>query len=99
PLSCLGRLSLCLSGRGHEGDQRITDGLLHGVSGRAIEGEVINHCADHHATPHELADGVAHVLIISAKPINPTHDKHITGPQLVEQAATLGALDKATVET
>jgi hypothetical protein len=31
--------------------------------------------------------------------INPTRHRNVTGPQLVEQAATLGALDKATVET
>src|SRR5258708_788584 len=29
PLCGLGGLSLCLSGRGHEADQRITDSLLH----------------------------------------------------------------------
>ena len=42
---------------------------------------------------HELADGVARVLVIAAKAINPTDHKHVTGPQLVEQAATLGTLD------
>ena len=29
--------------------------------------------------------------------LHPDH-KHVTGPQLVEEAATLGALDKATVK-
>src|SRR5712671_2844148 len=99
PLRRLGGLGLGLGGRSHEGDQRVTDCLLHRVSGRAIEGEVVDHRADHHASPHELADGVAYVLIIAAEAINPTDHKHVTGPQLVEQAATLGALNKATMET
>jgi len=91
-------LKRTLSSRSHEGDQRVTDGLLHGVSGGAIEGEVVDHGPNHYTSPHELTDGVAHVLIIAAEAINPTDHKHITGPQLVEQAATLGALDKASVE-
>ena len=99
PLCSLGRFSLCLSGRGHEANECVTDGLLHRVFGRAVEGEVVDHRSDHHAPPHELADGVAHVLIISPEAINPTDHKDVTGPQLIEQAATLGAPDKATVET
>src|SRR5258707_2850030 len=99
PLCGLVSLSPCLRGRGHEGDQRIADCLLHRVSGRSIEGEVVDHRADNDASPHELADGVAYVLIIAAQAINPTDHEHIAGPQLVEEAATLGALDKAAVET
>ena len=33
-----------------------------------------------------------------AEAINPTDHKHVTGPELVEQAATFRALDKASVE-
>src|SRR5215468_2079753 len=92
----LGSLSLCLRGRSHEGDQRVTDGSLHRITGRSIEREVVDHRADHHASPHELADGVTHILVVPAKAIDPTDHKHITGPQLVEEAATFRALDKAT---
>ena len=98
-LCSFGSLSLSLRGRRHEGDQCVTNCLLHRVFGRTIEGEVVDHRPDHHASPHELADGVAHILVVPAKAIDPTDDKHVTGPQLVEQAATLGTLDKATVET
>jgi hypothetical protein len=38
-------------------------------------------------------------LIIAAEAIDPTDHKHVAGSQLVEQAATLGALDKPAVET
>jgi hypothetical protein len=34
-----------------------------------------------HASPHELADGVAHVHIVPAKAIDPTDHKRITGPR------------------
>jgi hypothetical protein len=57
------------------------------------------HRADNHATAHELTDGVAHVFVISAKAINPTDNNDIPEPQLVEQTAALGTLDKAGVET
>jgi hypothetical protein len=98
-LCSLGSFSLCLSGRGHEGDQSVADRLLHRVLGGTVEGEVVDHRPDHHAPPHKLADGVAHILIIAAEAINPTDHKRVTGPQLVEEATTLGALDKATVKT
>src|SRR5260370_1180455 len=57
PLCCLGCLGLCLRGRGHKRDERITHSLLHRVSCRPVEGEVVDHRADHHAAPHELTDG------------------------------------------
>src|SRR6266403_477372 len=91
PLRRLAGLSLRLRCRSHEGDQRITDGLLHRVFGRPVEREIVDHRSDHHATPHELADCVAHILVIASEAINPTNHKHITSPQLVEQATTLGA--------
>jgi hypothetical protein len=66
PLCRLGGFSLGLRGRSHEGDQRVTDGSLHRITGRAIEGEVVDDGADHHASPHELADGVSYILVIPA---------------------------------
>ena len=45
----LGGLSLRLGQRRHEADQRVTDGLLHRVLGRAVEREVVDHSADDHA--------------------------------------------------
>ncbi len=65
-------LSRCLRGRGYEGDQRVANCLLYRVSGRAIEGEVVDHRADRDATTHELPNGVAHILVIPAEPIDPT---------------------------
>jgi len=50
---------LCLRGRSHEGSQRITHGLLHLVLGRAIEGEVVDHPADHNASLHQTAANTA----------------------------------------
>jgi hypothetical protein len=35
--------------------------------------------AGHHTAPHELADGVAYVLVIAAKAVHPPHHKHVAG--------------------
>jgi hypothetical protein len=50
PLRRLGGLSLGLRGRRHEGDQRVTNCLLHRVLRGTVEREVVNHSADHNAT-------------------------------------------------
>jgi hypothetical protein len=42
PLCSLDGLSLGLRGRSHEGDQRVTDGSLHGITSRAIEREAVD---------------------------------------------------------
>jgi hypothetical protein len=90
PLCGLGGLSLCLRGRGHETDQRITDCPSYGVLGGTVKGEVVDHRADDDAAPHELSDGVAYILVIPAKAIDPTDYKHVTGPELVERRRPSG---------
>jgi hypothetical protein len=42
----------------------------------------------------ELADGVAHVLVIAAEAVNPAHYEGIAGPEFVEEAATFRAFDQ-----
>jgi hypothetical protein len=51
PLCGLGGLSLCLRGRSHERDQRVANGLLHRVSGRATKVKLLitgYHYVQHH---------------------------------------------------
>jgi hypothetical protein len=50
PLSGLPRFGLCLSGGGHERNQRVPHGLLHGVLGRAIEDEAVDSRGGEHLT-------------------------------------------------
>src|SRR5580700_1027715 len=69
PLSRLGCFGLCLGGRRHEANQRISNSLLHRIFGGAIEREVVDDGPDHNAAPHELPDGVANILIVSAEAI------------------------------
>jgi hypothetical protein len=40
----------------HKAYQRVPHRLLHGILGRAVEREVVDHSADHHASPHKVAD-------------------------------------------
>jgi|SRR5579864_2191947 len=62
------------------------------VFGVAIKGKPVDHCADDDAASHKLADGVANVSVVAPKPVNPANHEGVTGPQLVEQAPTLGAV-------
>lgn len=40
----------------------------------AVESETVDDRADDYATPHELADGVADILIVAAQPVyTPNH--------------------------
>jgi len=89
PLRFLGCFGLGLCGRGHEGDQRIADGLLHRVLGGPVERHGVDDGADHNAAPHELPDGISHVGVVAAETIDPAHHKGVPSPELVEQAAAL----------
>jgi len=51
------------------------------------------------AAAHELADGVAHVRVVPAEPIDPAHDERVAGPEEIEQPSTLRALGEARAET
>ena len=64
-LSFLGNLGLGLGHCRHEGDQGITNGLRHGVAGRAIKGQAIDDGPNDDATPNKFADGVRHIGVIS----------------------------------
>jgi hypothetical protein len=68
----------------HKRDQRVPDGLLHGVLGRSIEGEVVDHRAYHRAAVHEVADGVAHVLVFPAEPVHLMDDQGVASAELLE---------------
>lgn len=81
PLAPLGRFGLCLGGRGHEAYQRVPHGLLNRVIGRAVEREVVDDAPDYDAAAHELADGVANVVLVATHTVNPAHDQHVTGPE------------------
>jgi hypothetical protein len=83
---------LSLRGCGHEGDQRISDCALHPVFSGPVERDAVDHRADDDAASHELANGVADVLVVPAKAIHPANDKGVASAEQVEQAAALGAL-------
>jgi hypothetical protein len=68
------------------------------ASRTAVEHEPIDHGADHHAAPHEVADRVAHVLVVPPEPIDPTDHQGVASAQLVVQAATLGTLGQPGAE-
>ena len=88
-LRFLSSLSLRLSRCRHERDERVTNGALHGVLGRAVEGDPIDHGADDDAAPHEHTDGLADVLVIPAEAINPANDEGVAATEQVEQSAPL----------
>jgi hypothetical protein len=67
PLGFLGGLCLGLRGRGHERDQRVPDGHLHGIFSGAVEGHAVDHGLDDDATTHELADCVGDVGVVAAQ--------------------------------
>jgi hypothetical protein len=91
-LRFLGRLRLGLGSSSHEGDERVANGALHRILGRAVERDAVDHGADDNTAPHELAYRVADVLVIPSEAIHPTDDERVAAAEQVEQAATLWAL-------
>ena len=57
--------------------------MLHRVLGGPVEGHAVDDGADDDAAPHELADGVAHILIVAAKAVHPAHYQRVACPQHV----------------
>jgi hypothetical protein len=55
----------------------------------AVEREVIYDRADCDAAAHELADGVAHVLIDTSGAIDPANHQDVTSPKLVKEPSAL----------
>jgi hypothetical protein len=84
-----GCLSLGGSSRRHERDESITYGLLHRVRRSAIELKGIDHGSDDHPFPHELADRVADILVISSEAIHPPDNQNVVFPQKVEKPPPL----------
>lgn len=76
--------------RGHKSDQRITDGLVNGVLGGAVEHHAIDHRLDDDACVHQAADGLGGVVVAPPQAIYPPHDDLIAGTYLVEQSAAAG---------
>ena len=71
----------------------------HQVLGRAVESEVVDHCPDHDAAPHEVADGVAHVLVVPAETVHPADHERVASAQLIVEPAALGALGQPGAQT
>ena len=88
-LRFLGRLGLGLGRRAHESDERIPHGLLHRVLGGAVEDQAVDDRADDDAAAHQLTDGVGHVLVVAAKPVDPPDHKYVAAPEHVEEATPL----------
>jgi hypothetical protein len=65
---------------------------VRGILGCPVEGEIVDHGADHHAAAHEVADGVANVFVVPAEPIDPTDHEGVSSAQLVVETAAFGAL-------
>lgn len=61
-----------------------------------LERHAVDNRLDDDTAPHELADGVANISVVAAKPIDPSHHERIPSPQHIEQSAALGALGEAS---
>jgi hypothetical protein len=85
-LRFLGCFCLGLCGCSHEGDESVTDGALHGVLGRAVKRDAVDDGADDDAPPHELANGVAEVLVVAAKAVKPANDERVARPEEVDES-------------
>ena len=72
------RFGLSLGGR--EGDQRVPHRLLDQVIVAPLNVMPLMTVLDDHAPAHELANGFDYVVIVAAKPINPTNDKNVASP-------------------
>jgi hypothetical protein len=64
--------------------------LLHRVVGCTIEVETIDHRPHDDAAPHELANVVANILIVSTKAVHPSDRERIACPQYVENPLAVG---------
>jgi hypothetical protein len=42
-----------------------------------VEGDAFDYRADDDCPPHELADGLANVLVVPAEAVNPTNDERV----------------------
>jgi hypothetical protein len=73
----------------HESNERIPDRLLHSSSVAPSNVKLFDDRVDYDALAHKLADGVAHVLIITAWAIDPGDHQHVTSPKLVKEPPPL----------
>jgi hypothetical protein len=67
----------------------------HGIDGDAVERHVVDYRPDDDASAHELSDGVDHVGVIAAEPINPAHHEGISGAQQIEETMPFRPIDEA----
>ena len=65
----------------------------------AIEHHAVDDRADNHATPHEFADRVGYVAVVSAQPVHPTDNQGVARPEHIEQPLALRADRPAVVPT
>jgi len=77
---------------------RIAHGLLHRVLGCAVEGHVVDHRADHDAAGQKLPDRIAHVAVVTAKPVDPAHYERVPRTEDVKEPATFRPLRQARAD-
>ena len=92
PLGLLRGLCLGLSRCGHECNQSIPNRLLHGVLGCAVKHHAIDDRADDNTSPHELADRIGDIAVVSAEPVHPANNEGVARPEQIEQPPPLGSV-------
>src|SRR5262249_54387879 len=85
-LCFLGDFRLRLSSGSYEGDQRITDRLLHRIGGRSVEDHAVDHCLDADAATDELPHCIGHVLVVASQSIDPANHQRVACPKDVEKS-------------
>ena len=49
-------------------------------------------------TPHERADGVAHVCVVAAQPVDPADHERVAGPEQIEEPVTFWTIHEARMD-
>jgi hypothetical protein len=94
PLRFLRRLGVSLGRRSHEGNQRVPDGHLDRVCGRAVERHVVDYRTDYDTTPHKLPNGVSDISIVAAEAVDPAHDQSVARAEDIKQPPAVLAFSK-----
>jgi hypothetical protein len=75
----------------------LSRGRLHGVFRCAIEDEVVDDVADDDVAAHELADGIAKVLVISAEPFHPREHENVASTKAISPSPRVGRLPNSAL--
>jgi SAM-dependent methyltransferase len=65
---------------GHEGDQRVSDGLLHGILCGTVKSHLVDDRLNDHPSRHELPNDLRHVRVVASKAVHPSNDEHVSRP-------------------